>query len=115
MTRLFLLALSPLAISVAFADSVPQFNIERACQSAEASAVAPGRTSEGCQNDEKTAQNTLQQRWSEFAGPDRDRCIRTAGMGGPSSYVDLLTCLDMAKTARTLPKDELTPMQPASR
>ncbi len=101
--------------AIAFADTVPAFDVVLACRRAGEAAVAPGRTSEGCQNDENRAKETLQKQWGDFADADRARCTRVSGMGGPSSYVELLTCLDMAKTARALPKGDALEVPAASR
>jgi len=33
----------------------------------------------------------------------RTRCVSLTGLGGSPSYVELLTCLEMAKAANDLP------------
>lgn len=101
--------------TTARADTIPNFDIERTCQRAGEAAVAPGRNSEGCQRDENTAKDSLNQRWQEFVDADQARCTRVSSMGGPASYVELLTCLDMAKTARSLPKSDALNIPAASR
>jgi len=102
-----LLVAAPLAIQVAGA-SPPAFDIDITCRRAGESAVMPGRTSEGCKNDEMSARDTVAKNWTDYPSADRERCTRTASLGGPASYVDLLTCLEMAKSVKSLPKDELT-------
>ncbi|MGN6461742.1 MAG: hypothetical protein ACTHLY_11110 [Pseudolabrys sp.] len=99
------------------ADTVPRYDVQRACKGAAESAVAPGRTSKSCEEDEANARDALDKQWNEFPGADRARCVRASSLGGPASYVDLLTCLDMAKSVRALPKDRQDPLgvPPASR
>lgn len=101
----------------ASADIVPRYDVQRACRGAAEAAVAPGRTSQSCENDETTARDTLDKQWSDYPAVDRARCVRASSLGGPASYVDLLTCLDMAKSVRSLPKDRQDPLgiPPASR
>jgi hypothetical protein len=109
-----LLVAAPLAVPVAGAGP-PTFDVNVTCRRAAESAVAPGRTSEGCKSDEMTARATVAKNWADYAGADRERCTRTASLGGPPSYVDLLTCLEMSKSVKSLPKDELTlPSSPGS-
>ncbi|HWM84044.1 MAG TPA: hypothetical protein VNQ56_18445 [Pseudolabrys sp.] len=104
-----LLVAAPLALQVAGTPpSPPTFNVDVTCRRAAESAVAPGRTSEGCKSDEMTAREAIVKNWTDYASVDRERCARTASLGGPPSYVDLLTCLEMAKSVKSLPKDELT-------
>jgi len=104
-------------MSPARADTVPRYDVRRACKGAAESAVAPGRTSQSCEQDETSARDQLDKEWSEYPGADRARCVRASSLGGPASYVDLLTCLDMAKSVRALPKDRQDPLgvPPASR
>lgn len=96
------------------AETMPRYDVQRACRGAAEAAVAPGRTSQSCENDEAGARDTLGKQWGDYPDADRARCVRASSLGGPASYVDLLTCLDMAKSVRTLPKDPLA-IPPASR
>ena len=43
------------------------------------------------------------QEWPQFAMPDKTYCTRTTESGGSSSYVELLTCLELARDAKKLP------------
>jgi hypothetical protein len=89
-------------IVLAAADEVPKLNIEPGCRAAEQTGVGPGRNSKSCQDDEMKARDQLAQGWQSYPASDRDRCMRLAGLGGQPSYVELLTCLEMA---RDLAKD----------
>jgi hypothetical protein len=50
--------------------------------------------------DEKEARDHLQKQWAQFNPSDKAQCIQETTMGGTSSYVELLTCLEMARDAR---------------
>ena len=84
------------------ADSVPTFDVERTCRPAAAAGGLPGRDPTACQRDEQDARSKLKNNWSQYSGEDRSRCAGFVTVGGAPSYVELLTCLDMAKQAREL-------------
>jgi hypothetical protein len=46
----------------------------------------------------------LQKQWSQLRETERRECIEEADINGTPSYVDLLTCLQLAKDTRQLPK-----------
>ena len=84
-----LAALSPIAVS----SSVPQFDIAKECR------YEGGSTAsfEQCSQGETTALAQLRTEWARFAGPDQKTCMLTTTTGGFTSYVELLTCLEMAR------------------
>ncbi len=88
---------------VLVADRVPELNIEPSCQAAAASAAMPGRDTKSCLQDEHTARATLEKEWGEFSAGEHARCLELSHTGGSPSYVELLTCLEMAQAARQLP------------
>lgn len=79
------------------ADTVPRFDIAASCGSADKSATGIGRPVEACRNDEEKARTALEMRWSEYPARARTTCTEGAGLGGPPSYVQLITCLEMTK------------------
>lgn len=83
------------------AERVPQFNIEPTCHGI----TAPGmkRDEDGCKRDESAAHDKLEQVWNNYTLAQRDHCARLSTLGGYPSYVELLTCLEMAKAAKNLP------------
>jgi hypothetical protein len=93
---------------VMVADVVPKFDIARGCHldSTQAFDLNTGKdeTIKKCVADEQGAMAVLSTQWSQFREADRRQCIEEADIGGPPSYVDLLTCLQLAKDARQLPK-----------
>jgi hypothetical protein len=86
-----LATLSPVAVS----DTVPKFDIVRECRFEGGSTVEFDRCSEG----EGATLRELQQAWAQFADADKRNCIAATMVGGFASYVDLLTCLEMARDA----------------
>jgi hypothetical protein len=94
---------------VSAADSVPKFDVERTCRPVATMGGLPGRDAPACRRDEQDARNKLKNNWGQYSGEDRSRCTGFVGVGGPPSYVELLTCLEMAKHTKELgekPKTE---------
>jgi hypothetical protein len=81
---------------VPVADSVPKFDIARECE-------AEGDTQslrKKCADDEAEARDQVQSEWAQFNGPDKANCISESSIGDAPSYVELLTCLEMARDVR---------------
>lgn len=89
---------------VLVADAVPKFDVEKTCLPAAAASVAPGRGSADCQRDENDARAKLDQEWAQYNPGQRAECVRFSALGSNPSYVELLTCLEMAKQAKELPE-----------
>jgi len=87
------------------ADTVPKFDVERTCRPAAREAILPGRDSPTCQRDENDARSKLDQDWTQYSVTQRANCTNFAKIGGAPSYVELLTCLEMAKQAQELPAE----------
>ncbi len=86
----------------AAAEEVPRFDVGRTCRAESENAPT---TRQACMADEQTAQQQLQSEWGQFPLADRRRCVGTeTDIAGVRSYVELLTCLEMARDARALPK-----------
>ena len=49
------------------------------------------------------ARAALEKGWNQFTPSDQVRCVRLVTVGGGPSYVELLTCLEMAKQVKELP------------
>ena len=82
--------------AIPVAGALPKFDIARECQ-------FEGATKAGhdhCEMDEKQARDHLQSEWAQFTPSDKAQCIHETTTGGTSSYVELLTCLEMARDAR---------------
>ena len=100
MPALFPVILTATQIVLA-ADSVPKFDLERTCRAA-VDAGLPGRDSAQCQREEHSK---LEKDWSQYSAAQRNQCAGLVTTGGAPSYVELLTCLEMAKQAKELPED----------
>ena len=61
-----------------------------------------GRNKESCLADETTALDTLKQNWSKYQASDKTECVALENSGGPASYVELLSCLEVRRDARTI-------------
>jgi hypothetical protein len=87
-----LTTLSPIPV----ADTVPKFDVARECH------FEGGETAvfDRCSRDEATALEKLQAEWPQFADADRSACLTEATTAGFASYVDLVTCLEMARDVR---------------
>jgi hypothetical protein len=85
------------------ADPVPKFGTGPSCWSAGATAVIATRDAAACERDENSARDTLGKEWRQFTRSDQTRCVRLVTLGGGPSYVELLTCLEMAKQVKELP------------
>lgn len=86
------------------AQEVPQLNIRPSCQAAADTLIRQGkRNASACLQDEHEARVKLVKQWKNFTRAERTRCEDLTRLGGPPSYVELLTCLQMAQDARALP------------
>jgi hypothetical protein len=83
---------------------VPRLEFASGCRDG---AGANTAARDSCMRDEENARAKLATEWTTFAPADRTSCTQLArlGGGGLQSYVELLTCLEMAKIAKGLPKD----------
>jgi len=87
------------------ADAIPKLDIGPTCRSAGATAIM-GRSEEACKQDEITARDVLQQKWRDFQPADQLHCSGLSALGGSQSYVELLTCLEIAKAANEIPESD---------
>jgi hypothetical protein len=83
-----LAAFSPVAVS----DAVPKFDIVRESRFEGGSTVEFDR----CSQDEAAALEQLKANWAQFTAVDKSTCFSAATVAGFASYVELLTCLEMA-------------------
>ena len=100
--------ISPALLALAFGSTafivvadVPVYDVAPSCRAAVT--VMPG-SFDACMQDEQRARAQLAATWDTFAGPTRDTCVQTeSNTGGPPSYVELLTCMQMTQDAKRLP------------
>jgi hypothetical protein len=96
---------SALEVLAAAADP-PKFDVSPSCEAAARYAVVD-RNKETCMADERTAQNQVANNWPQYSARDRAQCVGMVSKGGPPSYVELLSCLEIMRDARTTRVNEL--------
>jgi hypothetical protein len=78
----------------------PLLQVGPSCEAAGRGAVVLGRNKEACLADENQALTTLRQNWAKYAAGDKTLCM--VSTGGPASYVELLSCLEINRDARDI-------------
>jgi hypothetical protein len=86
-------------LTVAAADNVPTLNTKPTCAGAD-SVLSGTRNIASCEQSELQARNTLGTEWQKFSASDKRSCVEETNIGGFPSYVQVLTCLEMARDAR---------------
>jgi hypothetical protein len=98
-------------------DRAPKLNVEALCKTTTATDKAMGlvlaQSFSACMRDENAAQKQLISLWQKNPGSVRDECEGEAMAGGIQSYVDLLTCMQMADWAK--PASQATRLRGASK
>jgi hypothetical protein len=89
-----------LPAAAAFADSPPKLDVAISCNAAARGAISAGRDKESCLADERAAQDILAKGWSDFNAAHKTQCIGNVRTGGPPSYVELLSCLEVMRDAK---------------
>jgi hypothetical protein len=88
--------------AIAHADGPPKLDVVPSCEAAARGAISAGRDKDACLSDEHTAESTLAQSWSKYDAADKTQCIGNVKTGGPASYVELLSCLEIMRDAKTI-------------
>jgi hypothetical protein len=90
---------------VAIADDVPTYDVRDTCRAESAQDASTGAAA-ACLADEQKARETLVAQWTQFPPETRTSCMELeGGITGVRSYVELLTCLQIAKQAKDMPKE----------
>ncbi len=82
--------------------SPPTLQVGSSCEAAGRGGVVLGRNKEACLADETDAQNTLKLSWPKYPATDKTICSGMTTAGGPASYVELVTCLEVLRDARSI-------------
>ncbi len=88
-------------------DALPSFDVSPSCRAATNASAMANRDETACKKDEDNARAKLQQDWAQYSEPQKNHCVRLSTLGGPASYVELITCLELSKAAHDLPRDML--------
>ena len=90
------------SVVVAEAGGVPSLEFAQGCRD---TASGDATILDSCMRDEQRARQKLTAEWETFPHADRTECTALAKLGPVlQSYVELITCLEMRKDARALPK-----------
>jgi hypothetical protein len=110
MTKIgMLLSFVPMALGSqvigALADEVPIFDVAATCR-AESQRDPGAGVAAACMADEQRARDVLVGQWAQFTPESKTTCMQTeTDISGVRSYVELLTCLQIAKEVKSLPKE----------
>lgn len=87
------------------AGEVPRFDVAQSCRAGQSIGIVANAFS-ACMQREEKAFDQLKAQWAKFPKSDKARCVELCNCGGiAGSYVELLTCLQIAQESRALPKD----------
>ena len=53
-------------------------------------------------DDEREARDLLTKNWSQYSRAHKTQCVGMTTRGGPSSYVELISCLDIMRDAAAI-------------
>ena len=88
----------------AVADDVPVLDVGKSCH-VDVQAYPSGGGGAACLAEEQNAKEVLVRQWTQFAPESRARCIQmVTDIAGTQSYVELLSCLQVAKDVKDLRK-----------
>jgi hypothetical protein len=116
--RITIVALSIAAqAGLAVAAGPPKLDTRPSCEAAVRFALTAGRDEKACFDDEHTAQDAVTKSWSQYSADDKTQCVGMVNAGGPPSYVELQSCLEMMRDAAAIQDDSLgnPATQPAAR
>jgi hypothetical protein len=91
------LVLSSIGGLSATAQELPHFDIEKICRSAQALTEEDRNPVQTCMKDEADAERQLRAIWRSANSAHRENCAAETRIGGSPSYVDVLTCLELAE------------------
>lgn len=101
LTAVLLLA----AVSTAAAQQPPQFDAKPGCEAGARTGISDKPDAEACLRGELKARDDLKVQWTQFSAADKQRCVAKTHMGGPPSYVEVLTCLELARDVARMRRD----------
>ena len=96
------------------AGSVPTINVRPSCEAAAGGIIGLKQDINTCLQEEQSTREQIVKEWNQFRADDRASCTRLATMSGGGTYTELITCLEMLRDARNLPR-ETTNLQPVRR
>jgi hypothetical protein len=95
-----------LGAAVLVADTVPTLNVTPSCRASADGILGVKEDIETCMRSENEARDQAAKQWNQFPPGDRTSCTTLTTLGGTGgTYTELLTCLEMKRDVRKLPKD----------
>jgi hypothetical protein len=87
--------MTPVLMVMLLAASVTNVDPQKICQNARTAALPEDKASafDSCVHDEQAARDQLRQKWSKFSANARATCAEPEA--SMTSYVEMLTCLEM--------------------
>jgi hypothetical protein len=83
----------------------PRLNVKAICKSRETDArmlrSTPVQSTQDCMHDEEAAKTKLSSLWASTSASVRHRCVSDAHSLGTTSYLDLLTCIQMEEEMKS--------------
>ena len=90
-------------LAIAVQNTVPNIDVGPSCRAAASGSLGITQNLDSCLKAEQDARAQVAKEWSEFTAGDRATCIGLATLGAPTTYTELLTCLEMKRDVRKLP------------
>jgi hypothetical protein len=91
---------------IAVADGVPKIDVKNTCRNAAAvTGTLTRQAIDTCIADEQSAREELVKNWAQFPAAARANCVHTSTDYLPS-YVEVLTCLSMARDVKNIPEEK---------
>ena len=91
-------------LAIAVQNNVPVIDVGPSCRAAASGSLGLKEDLDGCLKTEQNARTQIVKEWSEFTAGDRSTCVGVSA-AAPRTYTELLTCLELMRDARKLPKD----------
>ena len=86
------------------ADQLPKFDTSKSCRAAFSAYTGADKARyDTCLKEETDAGAQIGSTWAQWPARDRTHCAQLAALGGTPSYVEMLTCLQIARDTKTLP------------
>jgi hypothetical protein len=82
----------------ALADAVPNLDVEKTCKSAQVTntTISDQANYDGCLRSEREAKKEAERQWGTYTSAAKRQCENQFKAGGYPSYVEMVTCLELA-------------------
>ena len=82
----------------ALADTVPNLDVEQTCRSSQVAntSISDQANYDGCLRSEREAKKEAERKWGTYSSAAKRQCEDQFKAGGFPSYVEMVTCLELA-------------------